>query len=423
MATNVDVLKAGQFGQVVSKKNAKRLIGSIKTGGAFSAYAAADRTIASTFLVKTRPIRARLRLFNSTNAAITGVAAAIAPSANQTTWYLPSGGLSAFKAVTIDSTIPAATIGSGDNVVPVSIQSDWFAVNAVPRDDGGEGFILMLRVYQNSVGCKMQVGGSAATADFARYECRIGHAASAGNFLSTSVVFNEGGFNGPAFVLDLEFETPTATVAFVGDSIMAGANADPAPTGSSAFGAAFQAMKDLRASGYQIQSYNAGWSGASTIGLATSMPDLIQGYLGQFISHVNGGSKPSAAAFCPWSVNNTGATNAYSATAIDLAKQAASVFVSFCQQNDIIPMLVTPAPVNGISSTFESSRRQIVSNIKNFASITGVIVIDRDGVYTDYSKLEGGFKFTEWCVDGTHPTQVGHAAEKSAWIESLRFIL
>lgn len=447
MATTVDILKAGQFGQIVDKLYVKGLqkttgspngygdlasairdpyrnVGCVKIGGALASSGVSNRTTAATFLLRARPARMRVHLLNANTTPITGVAASLAPSQNQNLWYEPSGGVSAFKLLSLSSsTIPAAASGGGTaNAMPSEVVSTWFNPSALDRNDGGSGFIFMLRVYcdASNNGARMHLGGTVATSDFSKYEARCGFGAAAGNFTTTSGVITEDGTSCPAFYLEVEYETPVASVAIVGDSIMQGANAGPSAN-SAAYGAAFQALKRIAATGKSVQLYNAGWSGASTNGgTGGQMPDNIVGYLGQFQSWISAGARPTIAAFCPWSVNNS---SPYLASQLNSVRQSIGVFISLCENQKILPALVTPAPRNGITEAEETVRRQVVDYVKSYCTQTGTTLIDRDGVYTDYSVPTGGYKLPEWCVDGIHPTQSGHFAESFEWDSVLNTIV
>jgi len=401
-----------------------RNTGCVKVGGAIATSGNKNRTFQCTFMLRRKPARVRVHILNANATAITGVAAALAPSANQATWYEPSGGASAFKSLTFSTTTIAAgkVYTGGQNVVTSEIVSNWINPSAIERNDGGSGYIFMLRVYSDSVenGSRMYLGQGGPTSDFQKYEARCGYAQNVGNLTTTSSVFIEDSVSCPAFFLDVEYEEPVASIAIVGDSIMQGANADPG-VGSAAYGAAFQALKSLAAEGKSVQLFNAGWAGASTSnGSSGGFPDVIGGYLGQFMEWVNSGAKPTIAAFCPWSVNNS---SAYQPAQLNSVKLAIGVFISLCEQYRIIPALVTPAPRNGITQAEETARRAVVQYIKDYCASYNIILIDRDAIYTDYSSATGGYKLPEWCIDNIHPNQLGHEVESLEWVSVLKNIL
>ena len=397
--------------------------GCVKIGGGGGTNAVAtDKTLAATFVLKAKPARVRMHILNSNHLApVTGVKAAISRSVNASTWYLPSVGLPGFRDfVFASNTIPAAGIAT-PNVVPTEIVSEWLNPYAVERTDGGTGWIVMLRVYQDAanIGSRMTFTGTGSLFDFNAFEGRVGVAASAGDFVKTSVVFNDDGASAPLFWLEVDYETPIASVAIVGDSIMQGANSLP-QTNSACYGAAFLALQRLTASGKPAQLFNAGWSGATTSGNGGQMNDILSGYLGQFNSFVANGARPTIAAFCPWSVNNL---NPYSVSALQATQQCIGTFISICRKNLINPVLVTPAPRNGLTGAEETARRAVVEYIKNYCAQHGILLIDRDFVYTDYSSSTGGYKLPEWCLDNIHPTYAGHLAESSEWESKLNQVL
>lgn len=273
----------------------------------------------------------------------------------------------------------------------------------------------MLRVFQDatSSGVRMFVGGTNDTpqSEFSKYEVVTGLASTNGDFTTTTSVFNSNGAAAPAFWMEVDYETPVATVAIVGDSIMQGSNGDPGVS-SAAYGAAFQALQRLSVSGKSCQLFNAGWSGSPSHGTTVLMQTVISGHLGQFMSYLASGCRPSIAALNPWSGNNT---DRFSESQINSVKQTVGVFASICNQYGIKPVLVTPSPRNGITDAEESQRRIFVNYIKTYCSTNSVPLIDRDGVYTDYSLPVGGYKLAEWCLDGIHPTAAGHAVESVEW--------
>jgi hypothetical protein len=397
--------------------------GAIKVGARVQAWPIVNgRTSASTFILQGKPARMRLHLLNVNTAEITGVRVAIAPSANIASPFIPSGTVSALKLITIPSTIPAATISAANaSVVPSQSTSDWFNPLSLDRDDGGDGYIFMLRVFNTPAAGNsnlMATGATSPTTD-PKYKVRTATSGD-GDFVTTTGTFNEGG-NGPAFWLDVEYEQPTASLFTVGDSIMAGANSGPSATSSSAYGAAFIAVSQLQAEGKTISFANGGWSGASTHGTtSTQLNDVVAGYLGQFMSYVESGARPTIAALCPWSVNNT---NPYTSAQESSVKQSIAVFVALCENNKITPSLVTPAPVNGLSEASEAFRRKYVQIIKDYCLYNNVLLIDRDAVYTNYSTPTGGYKLPEWCLDNVHPTELGHIAESVEWASALSRLL
>ncbi len=393
--------------------------GMIKVGGQVRAAAGVQNfTQATTVILQSRPARVRLHLINVSSSAINGVKASVAPSENITNPFVPSGTVSAFRAFNIATTIPPATILVGtDNVVQSEIVSEWKAVNPLPRADG-DGFILMLRVFQDgtaAVGNRMNVGGSSNTTD-EKYKVRTAIASTSGDFTLTSATFTENGF-ASGFWLEVDYETPTASLLTVGDSIMAGANSGPAATGSTAYGAAFIAVQQLQSEGYKIGFANGGLSGAAVHGSGTTLPDVVAGYLGNFLNYLEKGARPTIAAFCPWSVNNSGTYIADQAVSV---AQSIGVFIAACEQFGVIPALVTPAPRNGLNSTDEGFRRQFVQQIKSYCLNNRCLLIDRDAVYTNYLVDTGGYKLPEWCLDNVHPTEAGHVAESVEWISALK---
>jgi hypothetical protein len=395
-------------------------LGCVKIGGGGSANAdVQDRTLAATFVLPRKPARVRLHLMNANHLApVTGVKATIARTANATNPFVPSPGLSAFRDFTFASnTIPAAGITT-PNVVPPEIVSGWLNPYAIDRDDGGSGWILMLRVYQDgaNIGSRMTFTGTGGVFDFNKFNGRVGMSATNGDFVKTSATFNDNGSAAPLFWLEVDYESPVKTLAIVGDSIMQGANSAP-QTNSACYGAAVIALQSLNSEGGNWQIFNGGWSGATTAGNGGQLADTLNGYLGQFQSYVQNGALPSIAACCPWSVNNL---NPYSVSGNQYMRQSLGVFMAICKKYGIVPALVTPAPRNGLTESEEAARRAVCQYIKEYCATYSVTLIDRDSVYTNYNLTTGGYKLPEWCLDNIHPTEAGHIAESAKWYSALK---
>jgi hypothetical protein len=400
-------------------------LGTVKIGGGMGDNSLfKDRTRQANFLLKALPRRVRIHLLNSsTTTGLSGVAASIAPTANLTSAPLPSGGIGAFVPFVFSSTTAAAASGAGDNATPSAVKSNWLDVTALPRDDGGTGYIFMIRCYQDasSSGTQMTIGNTTAMTDFALYQVTCHYAQANGNFVTAATTMTTNA-NCQPFFLEVDYEVPVASVAVIGDSVMAGANSGPAATGSAASGAPFKAIKRItEETAKRVSLFNSGWAGASTTGgSGATIPSPVRGYYGQFLAYISSGARPTAAAFCPWSVNNTLLYDAGQVTAVT---SISNQFVALCAEYGITPYLVTPAPRNGITAAEESVRRQCVQAIKGVAAASGVVVIDRDAVYTNYDSPTGGYKFPEWCLDNVHPTDAGHLVESNEWQSKLLQIL
>lgn len=396
--------------------------GFVKVGGGMGDNALfKDRTRQANILLKGMPRRVRIHLLNSsTTTGLSGVKASIAATENLSSAPLPSGGIGAFTLFTFASTTaPAATGTAGDSVTPSTVKSNWLDFAALPRNDGGTGYIVMIRLYQDaaSSGTQMTIGNAAQMTDFSQYQVTCFYAQANGDFTTSATTMTPNA-NVQPFFLEVEYETNNCSIAIVGDSIMAGANAGPAATGSNASGAAFKAIKRIyESTGKRVSLFNSAWSGASTTGgSGATIPNPVRGYYGQFLAYIASGARPNIAAFCPWSVNNT---LAYDAGQVSAVTDISNRFVSLCIEYSITPFLVTPAPRNGITEAEESVRRQCVQAIKSVANSLGVLLIDRDAVYTNYASATGGYKLPEWCTDNVHPTELGHQVESAEWESKL----
>jgi hypothetical protein len=399
--------------------------GFVKVGGGMGDNALfKDRTRQANILLKGMPRRVRIHLLNSsTTTGLSGVKASIAATENLSAAPLPSGGIGAFTLFTFASTTAAAATGTGDNATPSTVKSNWLDFAALPRNDGGNGYIIMIRLYQDaaSSGTQMTIGNTTQMTDFAAYQVTCFYAQANGDFTTSATTMTTNA-NVQPFFLEIEYETNNCSVAIVGDSIMAGANAGPAATGSNASGAAFKAIKRIyENTSKRVSLFNSAWGGSSTTGgSGATIPTPVRGYYGQFLAYLSSGARPNIAAFCPWSVNNT---LAYDAGQVSAVTTISNRFVTLCIEHGITPALVTPAPRNGITESEESVRRQCVQAIKAVASARGVLLIDRDSVFTNYDLPTGGYKLPEWCTDIVHPTEIGHSVESTEWENKLLTVI
>lgn len=413
----LSLMNAGQ----VAYKNS----GAIKVGGGMGDNSLfKDRTRQANILLKAMPKRVRIHLLNSsTTTGLSGVAASIAPTANLMSAPLPSGGIGAFVPFVFPVTTAPAASGTGDSATPSAVKSNWLDISALPRDDGGSGYIFMVRCYQDaaSSGTQMTIGNTTQMTDFSQYQVTCFYAQANGNFTTSATTMTTNA-NCQPFFLEVDYEIPVASVAIVGDSIMAGANAGPAATGSNALGAAFKAIKRItEETGKRVSLFNSGWSGSSTTGgSGATIPSPVRGYYGQFLAYLASGARPTIAAFCPWSVNNALAYDVGQVTAVT---NISNQFIAICVEYGITPFLVTPAPRNGLTAAEEGVRRQCVQAIKSVAAAAGVEIIDRDAVYTNNDLVTGGYKIPEWSIDNVHPTDVGHTLESYEWQQKLLLIL
>ncbi len=117
----------------------------------------------------------------------------------------------------------------------------------------------------------------------------------------------------------------------------------------------------------------------------------------------------------PWSPNDS---DKYTAAGVERCLSQAVQWIQYCNDNVAIPMLVTPAPVNGINSTQEAFRRSVCDGVRAMCASGAAILIDRDSVYTDYTTLSGGYK-SGLNFDTVHPNAAGYNLEAAAWASAI----
>lgn len=291
----------------------------------------------------------------------------------------------------------ACTSGAGtDQAIPTDLVSDWLALPSIARTDGGTGRLLCYQEYLPSAGNTTGNRADIASTSLALSVTRAKAYYKSGDCVTTPANFTSATEWTMVPAVWFEFLTNAGQVVVlgVGDSTMQGADGGPPPNVGGALRALFEASPTT------IAICNEGWSSQSSAAYYT-----------------NGVAKLSAikgtmAAYCPWSPNDS---DKYTAAGITRMQQAALQFITACQTAGVVPALMTPCPANGLNSTQEGFRRQIVAWVKLVCASNVAILIDRDAVYTDYTVDTGGFK-TGLNATSLHPNATGYALEATtAW--------
>lgn len=373
-----------------------------------------NTTFHDTFSVERPYHGVQVTMFNADPAAqITGATAAFAPSANiATNFYTPSAGLSALTQFTFPSTvIPVAQGLAGSayqDVILGSLTSYTKWVESVPRDDGGPGYLAMLRTY-----CAAGTGVSGNVGvQYTDMEFQTGN--SAGDKITNGGggVFSFSQASSLAAVKFL-FNEPVTSVMTIGDSTVAGTYADTSSAVTGAQAAVRVACRALSAAGAAVHFINGANSSSvatNAVANATVEPNPLYGYLARFLGYLASGLIPEVAVLQPWSVNNL---NKYKTVGLAETNFVIAKFLEACRTYDIVPILMTPCPANGLIASDETGRRAVVALIKSHTQYGWPLLIDRDAYYTDYTSSTGGFK-TGMSGDGIHPTRAWHIAEGTA---------
>ena len=361
-------------------------------------------TVHATYEVPFDWIAVRLHVENMASTAQINVLAALAVSNDGIA--APTAPSGAWNNVLFSGTAAhattACTSGAGTNdAIPTDLVSDWLALPSIPRTDGGTGRIIMLRQYVPAAG-----NTTGNRADIASTSIALSVLKAKGWFKSGDFVTTPAGFTTPSewtMVPCVWFEFLSASGAIVlmasGDSTIQGSDGGPMPNVG---GGARLASETLYGS---VALLNGGWASQMSNNYYTNSLAKLAAI------------KPTLAAYCPWSPNDT---DKYTAAGITRMQQQALLWLTACRAAGSTPILLTPNPANGLDSTQEGFRRQIVVWVKSVCSAGMATLGDRDAVYTDYSTNTGGYKAGLFAT-ALHPNATGYALEATlVWLPLLR---
>lgn len=394
-------LRTGQTS--VSSLRRKVLLGSTKAGGSASISATFSGRTFSLLLKLRRPIKGRVRLHKYGLGVSNGIAASIAPHAtNASSFVTPSGGLATLKSFVFPTNSHPAGSSTGASGIPAVCSSDWLDFETIPRTDGGDGYLVLIRVREDdtSAGNRISMATSGATTTLFETNGWYVAYSAVGDFTltNTGANFTANSTSGPPVILEFETEQAGKTVAWVGDSTMEGRDVNNLRTHPGVR----LAIDALNAGGAQLDYFNQGWSGASTFGSTGTSgdPDTVSGYFGQMRALLAVLKKqPDIVFFQASSVNNANAYN------VAEANYWADNFVAWAQERGIQPVLVTPPPNDSNGAGAKAAATAII----NRAIALGVPYVDR---MTPLENGSGAFASAGDTSDGTHLTLAGAVKER-----------
>lgn len=390
-----------QFGSL-----SKNPVAIMKPAGSFESNAGVlNYTLSVTYLSPVPFYGVRVRLFNLAASAIVNCAAGVAASKNMT------GGIFAATEAPMQVTVagaPAftkpAAISSAEtaNAIWSETVSDWIPCISVPRDDGGVGYLLVVRTFDPSAGNTMsnRCGGLGATAaDVNAYAIGAVAGTTDKTFANWATFSSSVPNLGPAIGLELLAATDSLSVASFGDSTIAG-------TDSYFSGASGLTLSGVANAGNSrpVTWWNQGEASMNSASFMTLAEKFF-----------TNGHRPNVVAVCPWSPNDT---DKYTQAGINRCIGNAIRFLHEARKIGANAVLVTPCPVGGISATDEGFRRQIVLAIKAIATSFGCGLVDRDAIYTDYSSSSGGW-LAGMNFNTVHPSPAAYLAESALWTAAL----
>lgn len=389
----------------VSPKEIYPSVSLVKPHGSFETSAGTlGYTLNTTILCPVPFFAVRLRMYNANASATVGVLAAVAASANMT------GGVQAPTGTPVNITVGGSTSitkpaaisgGSGNDAVFSEVVTDWAYVTSVDRNDGGKGYLLMVREYQPSAGnteASRSTGLGNTIADVNAYGCAaLAHngdrVTSWGSWVTAVQQV------GSAFGVELLTASGVVNVSAFGDSTVVGQGGTRNNAGGIVL-SAVDRINNLIPVGY----WNYGEGGSQTSTYYTLFKNVAASDLA-----------PTVAVYCPFSPNDT---DKYTRAGTDRQIATMLAFINDCRKYNITPVLLTPCPENGRSAADEAFRREVVVASKSIAAALNIAVIDRDAIYTDYTNAAGGFK-TGTNSDTKHPCPAGYALESPLWVAAL----
>ena len=385
--------------------NIAKSIALIKPHGSFETSAGTLGYTLNTTICSPVPFHAvRLRMYNANASATINVLAAVAASANM------AGGVQAPTGTPVNITVGGSTAitkpaaisgGSGNDAVFSEVVTDWAYVTSIARDDGGKGYLLMVREYQPTSGnteASRSTGLGNTIADVNAYGCAaLAHngdrVTSWGSWVTAVQQV------GSAFGVELLTDSGVVSVAAIGDSTIVGQGG----TRNNAGGCVLYGVAML-AAGKPVGYFNYGEGGSQTSTYFTLLKNVL-----------SGGLRPSIVVYCPFSPNDT---DKYTRAGTDRQIATMLAAINECNTYGVKIVLLTPCPENGRSAADEAFRREIVQKCLYVSRTMNIQIIDRDAIYTDYTNAAGGFK-AGLNADTKHPNPTAYALEAGAWLSAL----
>jgi len=333
----------------------------------------------------------RFYFFHPSTTVLSGVIANFTTSNSCATASIP--GNPTWKNITINGSTALTITPSATGAYPAVTVSDIIACTPQARVDGGTGYLIDVGIYIPTAGntVALRVPGVTDATTVSQTVDIYGQqsGAWAGDAVTTPASFSRS-IVGLGCPIAVEFFTAQQTgsqpILFAcGDSITQGLDGARLH-----FGAAGIAARDR---GYAL--HNAGLSGKTR--------DVYLAYGTGIVQTV----KPKFALLAPWSPNDADFVTVGVNEAV--LKNAAQ-WITTCYSVGAIPILTTPTPKDGLTAPQETIRRSVVQSVKDLCASTGVRLIDRDSVYTNYTLSTGGFK-AGLSADGLHPNAAGYALE------------
>lgn len=388
------VLRRKFFGNTVSATTASNTTESVKLAlecdydaiqiGFLSALATATTWKAAIAATETAAIDTQTNMFTPVSGGV---------SKNSLDASTEVGG---WRDVKFSGAATGDTPINGSLDLPTLLLSDWIPLSSIPRADGGNLPLLMIKAYANgSITPYSFIAGVSGQHLLMAQEnttnknriVQIGSVAGDGvTTLATMPTALSHSFS-PLLVVNYRARKKGVTVAFVGDSITEN-NALVTTTKFTSWGyrACALASND---SGIPVEFMNLGYSGKTQTTFLASLKNLLA-------------IKPDIAFFSAWSPNDPDQTTQRS---YDDEAARTQDFLTFCLDNDIIPVLTTPVPNDSASAGVDTLRRAYGAKIRSLCS-------DGQAYLCDFQSAGMGDNanpekwLTQYKFDNTHPNEL-----------------
>lgn len=321
---------------------------------------------------------------------ITEAKSAVSPTANNNGLSLTWANRRWAGATTV---LQPAGSGTGSDVVPSIVVSDWLWVPSIARTDfPTRNFLIQERAYYAASGSVQRsvpanAMGDLYTASALEFATNVAAGADA---VSTITSFAPAPTNTWMCPIGVEFSygVPTVTVADVGDSLMRGQESSTATNG-------WQSVTQ------RACAINNG----ATIWQPASFAITGQTHAASYLTGLEVASKvaPRYLCFRAWSPNDGSPTQAL----IDAAWGRTLALIEHCRRNNVIPVLCTTPPRNSLSAGEDAFLKVQNARVKALAGT--VLVSDEAAAVEDPADRS---KLAAWANggDGLHISNAGYAA-------------
>lgn len=362
---------------------------------------ASNRTTSLQFSLATHYDRVRIILPNLHTSAIDNVKVCVAPTntdggdTQTTAMVYPSGGESTWVNATFSGSA-SGSLALSDGVTPSFTATDWIDVSSIPRTDGGEFPILLVRIEQPAAAGYMtnpfsDMSGMSNKATVGQRPYRSAAIALLGVTTKSSVNAAAYSANHQAAIVQYAPRVLGRCVMGFGDSLTEGAGGVSPPTWSWLH----KACEAVHSSSTPIEIANLGWGGKDSDEFFTMaslflpmVPDAIAFY----------------AAFTP--------NSSLVAANVDVFRRYTARFLELCNTYKITPILNT-----GIPSTYGLSQGKNWGSADALRISRNSEILQAGVVAADFSSvMTGEYNATNTTQrdilsgmsdDGLHPNNAG----------------